>query len=433
MGMLILQNMVSYSVNLADNIMLGSYSQFALSGAAIVNQIQFLLQQVTLGIGEGLVVLASQYWGEKKLEPINELIGIALYVGIFIGTILFFFVSFMPKRVLSIFSDDPDILETGSVYISLIKYTYILFIITNILEASLRSVETVKIAFKISIISLVVNVIINYILIFGSFGAPELGIKGAAIGTLIARCLEFAIIVYYVVFVDGKLHLRISQILKPRFTLVKDFFRISLPVVATQFFFGLSVGLQAAILGHLSADAIAANSAASTLFQYFKLMAIGASSASSVLIAKSVGSGKIEKIKEYSRTFQIIYILIGVLISALLLVVRIPFLSLYSLTPDARILANQIIIILSFTCVGTAYQMPTLTGIVRGGGDTKFVLKNDLICIWLIMYPISFLVAFYWKLPIYIVVIFLNSDQVFKCIPASIKVNKYNWINKLTK
>lgn len=433
MAMLILQNLISYSVNLADNVMLGSYSQTALSGAAAVNQIQFVLQQLTTGVGEGLVVLATQYWGKKETAPISRLLGIALCTGVFFGVLLTLAVSFFPLQVMYIFTDDAAICAEGMKYLSIMRFTYLVFIITNILVAALRSVETVKIAFAISISTFFLNIGINYTLIFGNFGAPEMGIVGAAIGTLVARCVELLIVVLYVIFGDKKLNLRIREMFRWNKDMVVDYFKISFPVLITQTLFGVSVSMQTAVLGHLTADAIAANSAATTFYQFLKIVVVGEASATSVVIGKTIGQGKVEKVREYAKTLQVFYIITGVLVAGILFACKDFLLSFYVLNDEAMKLARQIMLLLCVVYMGMSYQMPTATGIIRGGGDTKFVLWNDLICIWGIMYPLVFLAAFYWKLPVIAVVAFLNSDQVFKCIPVAIKVNRYRWMKKLTK
>ncbi len=430
---LILQNLVTFGVNLADNIMLGGYSQTALAGAATVNQIQFFLQQLIFGVGEGLVVLSSQYWGQKRLQPVKSLTNTALLFGLIFGLILTFLVSFFPDEVLSLFTNDSSIIQEGKNYLHILRYTYLIFAITNILLSALRSVETVKIAFYLSMVTLVTNITLNYILIYGNFGAPRLGIRGAATGTLIARILELIIVVWYLRFKDRKLQFRLSNLTSLDKRLTLDFIKVSLPVVMTYGLWGLAVATQNAILGHLDSNAIAANSVASTFFQVLKVVSISAASATSVVIAKAVGSGDLQKIKEYTKTLQVIFLVIGIFTSIALFFIRTPLLTFYTLTPEALAMTHQFILILCVTCIGTAYQMPVLAGIVRGGGDTRFTLYNDLICIWVIMIPLSFLAAFYWKLSPVIVVALLNSDQIFKCLVAVIKVNSYTWIKHLTR
>lgn len=432
-ALLALQNLISYSVNLADNVMLGSYSQTSLSGAATVNQIQFVLQQLTNGIAEGLVVLASQYWGKRDTEPICRLTGLALGVGAFIGIVLTTIVSCFPLQVMQIFTDDAAICTEGMKYLSIMRFTYLIFIFTNVLLAAMRSVETVKIAFVISVSTFFLNIGINYVLIFGNFGAPEMGIIGAAIGTLVARCVELLIVVLYILFGDKKLRLKLSKMFSWSKGMAGDYFTVSIPVLITQALFGISVAMQTAVLGHLTSDAIAANSAATTFYQFLKIVVVGEAAATSVVIGKTVGQGDFEKAKEYAKTLQIFFLIIGVLVAGILFAGKDFLLSFYNLTPEAMALARQIMILLCFVFMGMSYQMPTALGIVRGGGDPKFVMWNDLICIWVIMYPLVFLAAFYWKLPVIVVVAFLNSDQIFKCIPVAMKANRYRWMKKLTK
>ncbi|MGL6202635.1 MAG: MATE family efflux transporter [Lachnospiraceae bacterium] len=420
---IIAQNLITYSVNVADNVMLGSYSQTALSGAAAVNQLQFLLQQVMIGLGEGLVTLSSRYWGNKDVKPIYGFFRIALSIGLSVGLVLTALTSLFPGKILYIFTPDQAIITAGSEYLNIMRFTYLPFIITSILLSALRSFEKVKIGFATSCISLVANICINYILIFGHFGAPKLGIVGAAIGTLTARLLELVIIVLYVRVIQPGL-------LKPsldgfRGKALKTYVKTSFPVVLTQTIFGLSISLQTVILGRLSSDAIAANSAATTIFQYLKLIAVGCASATVVVIGKTIGSGKTTELKKQKNQLQFVYLVVGLLICLLLNLVKHPLIGLYALTPEARTLAIQIITVLSVVAIGMSYQMPVSAGIIRGCGDTKFTLKLDLICIWLIMYPVSLLAAFVWKLPAIVVIALLNSDQIYKCIPAFIKVNLF--------
>lgn len=431
--LLVLQNLVSYGVNLTDNVMLGAYGQNALAGAATVNQIQFVLQQLALGIGEGLVVLAAQYWGRRQTGSIRMLTAIALWSGILLGALFFLVVSLAPRAVLSLFTSDPAIIGEGMKYLDIMRYTYVIFIITNVLLAGLRSVETVRIAFFISVCTFLNNAFVNYILIYGNWGAPRLGVRGSAISTLIARIVELAVVVLYVRMRDQKLFFRMKDLLLIKPTLLRDYLRICMPVVATYGLWGIAVGIQTAILGHLNADAIAANSVATSFYQVLKTVSIGSASAAAVVVAKAVGNGEISKIREYGRTLQVLFLFIGLLTNALLFILRIPLLRFYVLTPQARSFANAFILVLCVTCVGTAYQMPVLGGIIRGGGDTRFVLINDLVSIWGIVLPCSFAAAFVFHLSPVVVVATLNSDQIFKCGVAFFKVNRYRWVKVLAR
>ncbi|MCD8217045.1 MAG: MATE family efflux transporter, partial [Clostridiales bacterium] len=292
-----LQNIVAYSVNMADNIMLGSYSQEALSGAATVNQIFFMVQQFALSIGNALVALSAQYWGQNRPAPIRTLTGISLKLGLIISACILLICGFFPELVLRIFTDSPEIIAEGKAYLLMVMWSFALFIITNVLMAALRAVGTVNISFYISVISLIVNVGINYVLIFGKFGLPEMGIRGAAVGTLIARILELVIVVIYIAKVDRKLHLFQRDMWHFNRELKQDYTKVYLPIMCAQVLWGVSVPMQTAILGHLSADAIAANSVATTFYQYLKVVVIAMSSTSAVMIGNAIGRGEKQHIR----------------------------------------------------------------------------------------------------------------------------------------
>ncbi len=431
--MLVLQNVVTISVNLADNVMLGGYSEAALSGVAAVNQIQFVYQQLLLALGDGLVIFCSQYWGKRQTEPMRKISSVAMRAGLFIAVVLFAAVSFFPREAVGLFTTEESIIREGAAYLGIVKYTYVFFAVTIILLATLRSVETVKIAFWLSVMAFCVNCCINYVLIYGRFGAPELGAKGAAIGTLAARIAECAVLLVYIAKKEKKLHLQLKDYFRADRLMAGDYFRVCLPMLVVQGLWGLNTALQTVILGHMSAAAIAANSAASTLFLLVKSMSVGASSTASVIVGKTIGTGNIPLVKHYSSIMQRMFVVIGLVSGLLLFLIRIPVMTLYDLSPEAMEMMNTFLIILSVVCVGMSYQMPTNNGIIRGGGNAMFVVKMDLVSIWMIVIPLSFAMAFVVKASPAVVVCCLNADQIFKCVPAFLESHYGNWIRKLAR
>ena len=441
-----LQNVIAYSVNMADNIMLGTYSQAALSGAATVNQVFFMIQQFAISFGNALVALAAQYWGQQRLKPIRMLTGITLKIGAALSVVLVLICLLLPSGIIRIFTNDPAIVSEGTQYLVLIVWTFFLYIITNILMAALRAVGTVNISFYISIVSLVVNVGINYVLIFGKLGFPEMGIRGAAIGTLAARVLELLIVLIYLAKFDKKLHLfrkdpasegsaeaALSWLFKGNRVLWHDYLKVYFPIFCATVLWGVSVPMQTAILGHLSADAIAANSVATTFYQYLKVIVVAMSSTSAVMIGQSIGRGDLRRIKSDGRTLSVIDVVIGLILGILLVVLKNPLLSLYDLNPNTMRLAGNLILIMAVIMVGMSYQMPVSFGIIQGAGDAKFTMKMNLISTWCIVMPLSFMAAFWWKWPVEWVVVVVQSDQIFKCLPSFLHFRKYNWIKKLTR
>lgn len=430
---LVLQNVITLSVNLADNLMLGSYSETALAGVAAVNQIQFVYQQIILALGDGLVIFCSQYWGKRRIDSMKKISSAAMRAALVAAVVLFAAVSIFPYEAVRIFTEDVPIIEEGVGYLGIVRFTYLFFAVTQILLASMRSVESVKIAFRLSVMTLLVNCGINYGLIFGHFGAPCMGAQGAAVGTLAARVLECVVLIWYVIKKDEKLRLRLKDYLSTDKVLVWDYIKIVVPILIVQGLWGVNTALQTVILGHMTAAAIAANSAAATLFLVVKSAAVGASSTASVLIGKTIGTGDMGLVKRYAKKLQCLFVLIGVVSGIFLFFIRIPVLGLYDLQPETKEMANAFLVILSVICVGMSYQMPTNNGIIRGGGSAMFVVKMDLISIWMLVIPLSFFLAFVVKASPAVVVCCLNSDQIFKCIPVFVKCNYGKWIHKLTR
>ena len=418
-------------------------SEAAMAGVSAVNQVQFLFQQLLLGAGDAAVVLGSQYWGQKRTEPIKRIAVCALLLGVALSLFLFVLAAVTPETVVSLFTSEHDIHAAGVEYLRVMKYSYLIFAMTHLLLAVLRSVETVRIGFWVSMSTLVVNCGLNYLLIEGHLGAPRLGVTGVAIATLAARVAELAIVLVYILCLDKKLGWKLKDFFRLDKLLAKDYFKLVRSFLITSLLFGGAVMLQTVILGHMDSgdtagSAIAANSIASTLYQMLKVAIVGASSAAAVLIGKAIGSGRMDVIKSYAQTLQLMFVGIGVCTSSILFILRVPIVSLYAaISPDLSAetcrMALDFLLVLCVTGFGTAYQMPVSTGIIRGGGDAKFVLINDLISIWGIVIPVSLLAAFVLELPPVVVIACLNADQVFKCGAAFIKVNRYRWMKKLTR
>ncbi|TVY11364.1 MATE family efflux transporter [Paenibacillus cremeus] len=423
-----LQNIITFGVNLSDNLMIGGFSESALSGVAIANQIQFVLQMLVMGVGEGLVIMASRYWGAKDIESIKKISSIGMRLSILVGLMMWVVVFLFPQVCLSLFTNNESVISEGEKFIKIISFSYFFFSITSILLATMRSVETVKIGFILSSTTLIVNVCLNYLLIYGHYGFPKLGVQGAAVATLSARIIELIIVCIYVKYFDRKIQLKLRDFFKMELPLFKQYLSLGSPILMSNFIWGLAMGTQTAILGHMGAAAIAANSIATTVFQIVSVVVFASASATTVVIGKTIGEGHIDKIKAYAKTLQILYLFVGVFTGILLFFTKDHVLDFYTISSEARVLALQFMTVLSITVVGTAYQMPSLTGIVRSGGDTKFVLYNDTIFMWLIVLPASALSAFVFDLSPYIIFICLKSDQILKCFVAIVKVNRFKWI-----
>jgi len=423
------QNLINYSVNMADNIMLGAYGQTELSAAACVNQIFFILNAFLGNLGASFSVLAAQYWGQKRTDQINRLGGILLRTDLIIAILFFAAAAIIPEQLVRIFTSDPAIISQGVVYLGIIKYTFIPYAISIMFMDLLRNVETVSISFYMSLISLVINGGLNYLLIFGKAGLPRMGIAGAAVATLTSRVIEMIVLLIYVWKIDKKLHFFRSDFYKWNNDLAKHFGKIALSIVPAGVGWALATPVQTALLGRLSSDAIAANSVTSTFYQLLKVVAQAMGSASAVIIGKTIGEKDFVKARAGARTIQTLSLLIGLVLGLLLFVFRNPIISLYSLTPEAEQLTRNMILIMCFVIVGMSYEVPTLFGVIRAGGDARFPSIVNVAVTWGLSMPLAFMAVFWWNLSPEWVVIIIQGEQIAKCIPAFLRVRRYDkWI-----
>lgn len=433
MILLVLQNIVTYTLNVLDNVMLGGYSQTALSAAAAVNQIQYVLQQFTvMGLGEGVVILGGQYWGRHDTARIRQVFGAALICGLAAGAALTAAAFCIPARMVGLFTDDPEVIREGVSYLSIIRYTYLIFIALQLMLAMLRGMQIVRIAFVVSCVGLAVNSTINYCLIYGKFGFPEMGIHGAAIGTLIATASEFVIVLVAII---RRSHLSAGDLLgvfRIDRAVMQKYLRVSIPCVMSAVIFSSAVAVQTAIFGHLSTDALAASGVAGTFFQYIKMIPIGAASASCAMISQTVGREEREKLPGMVHSFQVIYLFVGLLTCCILLLLRNPVLSFYKLTQTAHDYTVTQMTIQAVISIGMSFQMPEQTGIIRGGGDTRYSMISDIIYSWGVVVPLSMIAAFVLHAPFWAVVWCLNIDQLIKCITVTQKVHSWTWVKTLT-
>ena len=428
-----LQQLASLSVNLADNLMLGTYSELSLSGATLVNQFQFILQSFVSSIGTGVAVLGAQYWGKGDAASIRRITSIGLKFGAGLGLLFFLATALFPGQLLGLLTNEAAVVEEAKQYLAIMCLTYVIFGVSNTLMYSLQSVETAFVGTVMSLSTLCINMGLNYVLIFGHLGAPELGIRGAAYATLTSRVVELIIITVYLRWIDRKLQMRPRHLINWDMEFLGDYVRVSLPVVLTGGLWGVAQAAQTAILGHISQETIAANSIATVVFQLFAVVGMSAASAASVTMGKTIGEGNLHLVRPYARRLQLIFLCLGLISGGLLFVCKDAILALYAVSPETRDLASQFLTVLSITTVGSCYEFPVESGIVGGGGNTKFAAIMDTSFMWLFTIPMAALSAFVWKLSPVTTFWFLKLDQLLKCIPNGIYCNRFTWVRELTR
>ena len=427
-----LQNLVTFAVSFADNVMIGSLGDDAISGVYIGGQLQSVLQMFVGGIEGAILILAAQYWGKKDTQSIRKVVSIGIKFALAVGLLSSLVAVLFPQWVIRAFTTEPGVIQEGAAYVQIVGFTYLFFSVSQVMIAAMRSVETARIGLYISCMALVINVCLNYVFIFGHFGFPAMGVRGAALATLVSRILEMCVGVGYVFFVDKKLRFGLKDLLHTDLQLLRDFIRYGLPVIGGQVVWAINSLANTKILGYYSAGVIAAASITGMLHNLVYVWMNGMSSAVGIITGKTVGAGQYEKMKEYSKTVQMIFLFVGLISGAAVFLARDGFTSLYNASPEAQAYSRQFINVISVTIIGTCYQAACLFGLVKSGGDISFVFKNDTIFVFLVVIPSS-LLAMWLGAPPWVVFACLKCDQILKCFVAIVKINRYNWMKNLTR
>lgn len=428
-----LQNLISFGVSVTDTVMLGMLGEVQLSASAQANQPQFLFALLTFGLAGGGSVLTSQYWGKKNLEAIRRVIGIVLRVAIVVSLLLTAAVLLFPRQIMGFYLKDEAVIAEAVRYLKIVGWGYFFFGITNTFTSIIRSVEIVRISVIISIISFIENAILNYIFIFGHFGAPAMGIQGAAIGTLSARITEFVLITIYALFVDKKLQFRIRYIFRRDMLLLKDYIRYSVPVVVNELAWACGISLQAAILGRLSVAVVSANSIASVLQQLATIAIFGIANASCVIVGKKIGEGNMKGAQGAAQTLMLWSVLLGIVASLMMFLTRKQFAGIYNITAETRELTENLLIITSIVVFFVSLAATSIVGVLRGAGDTKFALKLELIALWCVAVPVGAFAGLVLEVPVLVAYAFLKIDEPIKAVIAFIRTTRPETYRNVTR
>lgn len=426
-----LERLITFLITLTDSIMIGSLGDEAVSGVYVGGLIGTLLVMLVSGIESGITVGASQNFGKKNLDAVRHTVGIGTILILAVGAAVTIISIALPDKIVSLFAKGRGA-ALASEYLRVLAISFPLLCATGAMSAAMRSIESPKAGTLASLIALIVNLIFDYLLIFGKLGFAKMGIKGAAIATIIARAAELATMLIYVLFIDKKLSLTPKALIKTDKSTALLFIKYTAPLVGGQLVWIFNTLLSTYLIGK-SGDsaAMAGFSVASVLNSLSYIVMNGLSGAVGIIIGKTVGEGKLGKIREYSYTTQIIFIVLGIMTAIALQAVKGPFVSLYGISEEAASVAISLINVLSLTIIGTSYQSACLIGLVKSGGDVSFILKNDAFFIFLVVVPLSIL-AFRLDAPLWLLFLTLKSDQLLKCLPAAIKINRFRWVKDLT-
>ena len=428
-----LQNLISFSVNLMDTVMLGRLGEVALSAASLANQMFFIFNVVCFGVSSGAIVLCSQYWGKRDTVSIQKVTSLALKIVLVFAVLLTLIIVLIPAGIMSIFTPDAAVIEAGAKYLRMVSLSYIFSGISTIVLMILRSVGTVKVSVFIFSVSFFVNVFFNYMFIFGKFGAPELGVTGAAIGTVLARISECILLLLYLKFFENKVHFSLKIMIPLDRALLKDLLHYGLPVMVNELLWAVGISIHSVILGHISSSVVAANSICSVTYQMAMSFIFGIGSATAVMTGNFIGEGRIPYMLECVSRFKRVYLILGSVSAVLLILLKTPILSIYNIEPETIALANQFMYVYAFSIFFAAYTNPLITGILRGGGDTRIAAYIDIGCLWLVTGIGALLAAIFGSIPALVIFFILKLDNPMKTFLCLARLRNSDWIRNVTR
>ena len=429
---IVVQNLISSSVTVADTLMLGNVDQTSLSASGLAGQLMFLINVMFFGLNSAITILASQYWGKKDVKVISKILGVGLIIGMAVTITFSALAFFVPKKVMWIWTDDPALIEAGAVYLRYVAPSYIFLGIFQPYISILKSCERVVFSTVISTIALLVNVVMNFFLIFGYGPFPEMGITGAAIATSLS-CGSGALLC----IIDFLRQKVIPKDLRVVFAipgaLILDFFRYSLPAFVNDIMWGLAFTVNSVIMGHLGSDIVAANAVVSSVRDLVTVVGFGIASAASIMLGKQIGENKLDRAKKDASSIVRVAIFSGIISGFVLLIIS-PFIP--GLVDITEVAAGYLKIML---LINIAYQMGQIintvliASIFRCGGNSKYGMILDIITMWFFAVPLGLISAFVLKLPPLIVYVLMCTDEFAKMPFAVRHYLKGNWIRNITR
>ena len=430
---IILQNLITTGVNMMDTIMLTSCGEIQLSASSLANQFISLLQFLCLGLGGGAAVLTAQYWGVNDIKSIRSVTTLMLRIGMLIAVFFMAVTLLFPDVIMRIYTPDEATVFQGIRYLRVCAFTLPLHTLVLTLTAVLRSVRKVKVPLYSSIVAFFVNVFFNWVFIFGKLGAPRLEIAGAAVGTLIARLVECGIILVNFFFVDQRIGYRFRHLLLPCSAYLKNYMHYSLPVVLSDLLLGVGNNLISVIMGHIGTGFVSAFAVVSLITRMSNVLTMGMANVASTLTGNALGAGKKQKAYEQGVTFLALSLILGVFASLIVLLIS-PFIIQHTnLTPDTQEIARQQLLAVNITIIFSATQSVLTKGILRGGGDTRFLLIADIAFLWAVSVPLGYLTGIVLQLTPFVVYLSMRVDWIIKSIWCAIRLLRGKWLeNRVT-
>ena len=428
-----LQNLINTAVTTADVVMLGKVGDTALSSGSLAGQVQFVMSLMIFGMTSGASVLTAQYWGKKEIQTIEKVFSMTLCLALSAGVLFFIASEFFPEQIMHIFSSETDVIEGGASYLRIVAFSYPMSAFCTGYLYLMRSIERAKIGTAVFACSLVANVLMNAVFIFGLLGMPALGVRVAALATLLSRCLEFALVVFYMWKINRQVRIRRTYFFRWDGLLLRDFLVLSIPVVLNETLWGAGMSANAAILGQLGSPAAAANSVVRVIRELVMVMSVGLSAATSVLVGKAIGEKRLTMAETYARRMVILSIGVTCCASLAMFSLRHVIAGALTLGPEAKDYLLFMLVVLAVYSLCQSVSCPVIVGVLRAGGDTRFGLILEGCALWVGSILMGWIGAFVLHLPVKGVFVLLMLDEFIKLPFAAWRYRSKVWLRDVTR
>ncbi|NLK20641.1 MAG: MATE family efflux transporter [Epulopiscium sp.] len=426
-----IQNFISSSLNMVDTLMIGKIGETPIAAVAQANKIFFLFTLILFGINSGGSSFTAQFWSKKDIKGIRKVLGICLVSGGIAAIIFSIGAIFFPKELMYVFAKDTEVIDLGSQYLRIVAFSYLITAITFSYSILLRSTGEAVIPMVISMISLGVNTLLNWTFIFGHFGFNPMGVRGAAIATVIARVVELGLFLWIVYKKNTSLAASFKEMIDISSDFMKAFYKTTIFVILNEFIWALGTTLYSIAYGRMGKEAVVSISISSNVEQIAMVIFFGISSACGVMLGNEIGYGNEKKAFSYAKRFAIIGPILALIMGVIVVITSPLILSIFNISQNVYLDSTKIIAIFALILPFKVFNLFTVVGILRSGGDTTYGLAMDAAGVWLIGVPFAFIGGLVLNLPIYWVFALVSSEELFKAIFGLRRLLSKKWIHNL--
>lgn len=426
------QQFMLAAVSASDAVMLGLLSQDTMAAISLAGQVQFVFSLYLATMTIGASMFAAQYWGKGDRETVEQIFGMVMRFTVPVSAGFTLITALLPRAVMRIFTPEAEMIAQGAVYLRAVSPSYLLCGASQLFLCMMKNCGRAAAASRISAASVVVNIGLNALLIFGLLGLPALGAAGAAVATVLARLAEL-LLACRDSEKPGRIRLRWQCVRTREQRRSREFWKYVTPVLGNEIVWGVGFTMGSVIMGHLGSDAVAANSIAAIAKGLLICLCIGIGNGGGILVGNELGTGNLERAKEYGCRVARLSVLAGFLTGAVLLALSPVIVRLTSLTPAAQGYLKRMLAICSYYCIGKSINSAVIGGIFCAGGDSRFGFACDAVTLWAITIPLGLLAAFVWNLPVIAVYFILNLDEIIKLPAVYLHFKKYKWVTDLTR